>query len=447
MAYGNKNGRLPYEKASKLGHLSIINSEWIQSLIDDFESIDDPLLGREELEWEKKKIDNKYITDIWVVDGSFVPVTSSENGDFRKPAKEVAFIKTALLKLDFKSIESIDPISPHPQILRDLMDNSAVYHSTVLPLKNIKSSKGNNYDTVRHIIYDSIKYDCDGEFFETLKWIIYKKWNPKMNSSPKFECPHCRKINDGMLYDSEKEICSFCGKEILLTDVLGFYQNMNEESAQEIVASSYMSIMEHLMLFTAIRLLWDCEDKTLINNTLFIKDGPLTLPSQYAKLIPNIREFIKFSMDNNRLLNIIACEKSGRFFEHIKYISKYTEELNNDEIMYKIMTHGYIVNEVYRIAEQEEEPGHRTRWGERVLVKVDSDTFLVLNIPVYEFKKDKDAPYKNDIVGLDIILNTIPHIISRKYEGALLPVELANGIASLSSYPSAKILQYFISKK
>ena len=26
MAYGNKNGRLPYEKASKLGHLSIINS-------------------------------------------------------------------------------------------------------------------------------------------------------------------------------------------------------------------------------------------------------------------------------------------------------------------------------------------------------------------------------------------------------------------------------------
>ena len=102
---------------------------------------------------------------------------------------------------------------------------------------------------------------------------------------------------------------------------------------------------------------------------------------------------------------------------------------------------------MYRIAEQEEEPGHRTRWGERVLVKVDSDTFLVLNIPVYEFKKDKDAPYKNDIVGLDIILNTIPHIISRKYEGALLPVELANGIASLSSYPSAKILQYFISKK
>lgn len=42
------------------------------------------------------------------------------------------------------------------------------------------------------------------------------------------------------------------------------------------------------------------------------------------------------------------------------------------------------------------------------------------------------------------ILATLPSLISRKYEGALYPVELVNGIASMSDYPSAKILQDFV---
>jgi hypothetical protein len=38
---------------------------------------------------------------------------------------------------------------------------------------------------------------------------------------------------------------------------------------------------------------------------------------------------------------------------------------------------------------------------------------------------------------------TLPKILSNKFEGALLPVELANKIASLSTYPSAKVLELF----
>jgi len=39
----------------------------------------------------------------------------------------------------------------------------------------------------------------------------------------------------------------------------------------------------------------------------------------------------------------------------------------------------------------------------------------------------------------------LPKILSNRYEGALLPIELANGIASLSTYPSAKVLELFSS--
>ena len=65
------------------------------------------------------------------------------------------------------------------------------------------------------------------------------------------------------------------------------------------------------MLFTPIRLLWEHKDKTEISKTLFIKDGPLSLNSQYSKLIPNIRDFIKYSVDQDREVYIIGCEKSG----------------------------------------------------------------------------------------------------------------------------------------
>lgn len=42
---------------------------------------------------------------------------------------------------------------------------------------------------------------------------------------------------------------------------------------------------------------------------------------------------------------------------------------------------------------------------------------------------------------------TLPSLISRKFEGALYPIELANGVASMSSYPSAKILERFIENR
>jgi len=53
-------------------------------------------------------------------------------------------------------------------------------------------------------------------------------------------------------------------------------------------------------------------------------------------------------------------------------------------------------------------------------------------------------PQPDDLIGLPRILATIPSITSHKFEGALFPIELANGIASMSSFPSAKILQRFM---
>jgi hypothetical protein len=52
-------------------------------------------------------------------------------------------------------------------------------------------------------------------------------------------------------------------------------------------------------------------------------------------------------------------------------------------------------------------------------------------------------PKSEDLIGLNRVLRTLPTLVSHKFEGALFPVELANGVASMSSYPSAKVLQLF----
>jgi hypothetical protein len=48
-----------------------------------------------------------------------------------------------------------------------------------------------------------------------------------------------------------------------------------------------------------------------------------------------------------------------------------------------------------------------------------------------------------ELDGVDRIFATLPTILSSRHEGALLPVELAHGVASLSTYPSAHILKVF----
>lgn len=440
MAYSS-HGKLPDEHASKLGHLSVIQSQWVQSLIQNFENASPSATECDMSLWHDFDISPfmplKYI---WTVDGSYVSVKPNPPS-----GKEVAFVKIALLSVDNQRLSRIDKKNPHPLLLQDLMSDSALFHATVLPLKNVKTSLGTNYDAIRHIVYDSIRIDEGGQYFQTLKWLSYKKWEKQQNCSPKFDCPHCSKEIPGLPYDASTGTCPHCGKEVLLTDMIGLNLDMEEDNASEKVVSSYMLIMEHLMLFTVIRLMWDHTDKSIFSDTLFIKDGPLTLRSQYAKFVPLIREFIEYTKQQNRPIHIIGQEKSGIFYDHLTIVSRYAgpHQLGEPPSV-AALTHEYVRKEVYRTGDLASPYGSRTNWGEKIYVKLDPDTALALNIPTGTYSEEKQFPKPNDLIGLGRIIATLPSLISRKYEGALFPVELANGVASMSSYPSAKILQQFV---
>jgi hypothetical protein len=441
MPYAEGN-RLPGEMASKLGHLAVVQSEWVKSLVEDFERSIVNDSDASQTPW--KAFDPKQgqpLTRVWAVDGSFVPVRSQE-----RPPREVAFVKTALITVDKTKLDLIDKDHPHPLHLQDVMTGSGLFHATVFPLRNIRSSKGTNYHRIRHIIRDSVRLDEEGAFYETLKWLAYQKWLPSQSRSPSFECPHCSKeIEDGLPPDADADKCPHCKGDVFLTDMIGFHLDMGEDMAPDSIASAYMLIMEHLMLFTPARLCWSHRDKSLLSETLFIKDGPLTLRSQYSKLIPRMRSFLQFAKERDRPVHIIGQEKSGTFTDHLASISRFAAPHERGASpSFAVLSHGYVRREVYRAQELSYPYGVRTNWGEKVYVKFEPGTVLVLNLPTGDYDPDPNFPTEADLIGFRRVLATIPSLISHKYEGALFPIELANGIASMSSYPSAKILERFL---
>lgn len=422
--------RLSGERASKLGHLEIIKSELVNELINQFEK-PEPEIPETKVIWEIINFSEDPLRLIFAVDGSRQTVRS----DF-PPYKELSFIKTALLRLDQHAIGKLDPDAPHPMALRDIMSDAAMYHATVLPLKGIRIKRKNNYDVVRRIIYDSLNdSSLNSEPYKTLKWLAYEQWTGERQLSPSFDCPHCGKEIEGFTYYADEGKCEHCEGHVYLSDMIGFHLEMAEDAAPESVAAAYMLIHETLLLFTGIRYFWEREKYSVLNNALFLKDGPLALRGQYSKLVIPIRHFFEYAKEKGVTIHVAGQEKTGAFVNHLEIISRIAPV--NSVFS---PSNEYIRREIQHRPERAEPYGSRTNYGNKLFVKHDDYHYLVLSIPTGEYK---DSQSLNDLIGVRKILVTLPKILSHRHECALVPIELANGVASLSSYPSAAILKIF----
>jgi hypothetical protein len=422
--------RLPGERASKLGHLEVLKSDLVNKLIKEFEENNSPSCSSTPI-WEQIPEIQDPLTIIFGIDGSLQFIESEVF-----PYKRLAFVKTALLRIDQWAISKVNKESPHPLDLRDILSDSAIYHATVFPLKHISIPGFNTYHAIRQIIFESLKdYSLNSEPLETLKWIAYEKWDGKKKNLPFFECPHCETQEATLFYDSEVGKCPKCKGDLFLTDMLGFHQDMAPDFASDSVATSYMQVHEVLLLFTGIRYYWE-KNREILNRCLFVKDGPLSIRAQYSKIVNPIRRFMAFARDQGQPVYIIGQEKSGRFYDHLELIAREAP-----------LFHLFIPKDKYIKEEIQHRPntgapyGKDTNYGAKIFFKINQFHQMVLNIPTGEFVSN---PAMSDLIGVNKIFSTLPTIISNRFEGALLPVELANGIASLSTYPSSHILKLFI---
>ncbi len=422
--------RLGGEHASKLGHLDVIQSKLVNDLIAQFESTEivETKAGQE---WEPIDLALEPLRLIFAVDGSLQTVRSDT-----PPYKELSFIKTALLRLDQRELDKLDPIAPHPMALRDIMRDAAMYHATVLPLRGVRVADLSNYDAVRGIIYDSLRdSSLGGEPYETLKWLAYEMWDNQVKSSPSFDCPNCGVETKGLAHNTDEGRCEHCRARLYLSDMIGFHLEMSDESAPESISSAYMLVHETLLLFTGIRYFMERRKFDVLKNALFLKDGPLTLRGQYSKLVIPIRRLFEYAKKEGIALNVAGQEKTGAFVDHLEMITrkcpKYSSFSPNND---------YIRREIQHRPERAEAYGLRTNYGNKVFVCYDEYHHMVLSIPTGTYRDSRSI---NDLFGARQILATLPKILSHRHECALVPIELANGVASLSSYPSAAILKVF----
>lgn len=428
--------RLPGEKASKLGHLEVITCPLVQKLCQNFEDPDyTPDISK--AVWQQLPPAGKELKIIFSSDGSIQTIESPQ-----PPYKAIAFVKTALMKLDQYAISKLDKETPNPFALKDAMEKAALFHSTAFPLRHVQVKGKTIYHTVREILYESVKDSglndaLDGAMMETLKWIAYEKWNTKHKIQlEEFGCPHCDQNVATLPFDEEKGKCPKCGGEIFITDMFGLHLNMQEDYAPNQVASDYMAVSETLMIFTPIRYYWE-NDKETLKDCLLVKDGPLALRATLAKLSAPIRRFFKYAKENGIEVTMFGQEKSGAFFDHLQLIGK-----NAPLGSIFIPDNNYIRNEIQH-SNLTGVYGSDTNYGAKTFVKISDYHKIVLNIPTGERGEFVENPSVSKLIGINNIIATLPKILSNRFEGALLPIELANGVASLSTYPSAKVLELF----
>lgn len=435
--------RLPGEYGSKLGHLDILNSDLVHQLINQFEFPPADEMAPTTGQWQKfDPVVAQPLRLVLAVDGSMQALSSE-----RLPKRELAFVKTALIRLDPRAVEKLDPEYPHPLHLKQLMKDAALYHATVFPLKNAYVSNLTNYHAVRGIVRDSIKDpSLGGVAHETLKWLAYEKWEGNNSiRSPKFYCPHCRTETQGLPHDADEGVCEHCGEVVFISDMIGFHLEMGEDAAPESLATAYMLVHETLLLFSFIRHYWQAGWKRDLSEALFIKDGPLTLRGQYSKLVDPIRNFLEFSKNQGCPIHIMGQERTGVLADHLETFAKQIKpDSRGESPTFSILSHETVQKEIYRAHDPKNPYGSRTNYGEKLFVKLDPYHHMVISVPTGKYVKDENFPREvTDFIGLEKILATLPSLVSYRHQSALVPVELANGVASLSSYPSAAVLKIF----
>lgn len=424
--------RLPAQRASRLGHLDVLKSPLVEQLCESFEAPDISTLPQPLASWQSIPSGGTPLRKVFAVDGSLQVIENRI-----PPHKALAFVKTALLKVDQVALQSIDRRMPHPYAVRDLMADSAMYHATVFPLRHVGVAGMTVYDTVRQVIFDSVKDPTlEGEPMETLRWLAYEKWDGRCKDLPPFECPHCGSGDATLPYDAESGPCPSCGKQLLLTDMLGFHLEMAEEAAPNIIASTYMLIHETLLLFTPVRYFWE-HKREVLADCLFLKDGPLMIRAQYSKLVAPIRRFLEYARANGIEVCMVGQEKTGAFVDHLSLIGP-TAPVG---VLF-VPGHDYIREEIQHRPVAGAPYGKDTNYGAKVFVKLSERHQMVLNVPTRTGTYVKD-PGVSDLIGAAPIFATLTTLLSSQYEGGLFPIELAHNIASLATYPSAKVLAMF----
>lgn len=437
MGYIARKGRKPAEYASKAAHGHIIKDPSVEAFLHECHmpaAAEDVDITKHEV-FEYSEVANNPIKHIIAIDGGYSEVFVKK--DF--PSSTITFFQFGALYFDVSDLEKITEapfIDPE-----DIAKIKKIQRlKLTIPTKNVMLREEISLiNSIRKTIFNFFKKESDdNKLIETLRWFIFEEYEHAQPGWNLASCPSCGKSNIELKHsDFIKDYvckCPHCKENIYLTDVFRLHEAIDNEQGAGGILGYVVTLIEQIILVHIIKIMLRVKP-SLLNEILFIKDGPLAFFGQTARMHEPMRNLVNYLFKNHNLY-LSGLEKSGSFVEHADEIARLlkpnTVLLLDNNYIYKYIIPGK--------ADASNAYGRTTYYGNKLIFKTGDGRIYVATLPT---EKERLFPKKEDFRNLDIILTNLQKLKCDMYDSALIPVALVNRLVSLSNHPSSVILERF----
>ena len=427
------------ERASKIAHAEVINNPAVVAFLD---SCIPPLPTQEHdlspYTVTVKKTNGGGIENIVALDGGYTETIVRDGF----PSATVTFFTFGPLLFgldDLQKIECDAFINP----LDFAKLKQLQRHSLVLPTKNVCLKNSDSFVTsVRRTLFDYFSAsDADGlRLMDAVRWLVFHRWENAPQPWILARCPTPDCLGRNILFTAnspDETRCEWCHQPVYLTDTFRLHEAIDEELGAGGILGYLMTLLEQILMVQWIKAIYEMKP-SLLQEVLFVKDGPLAFFGQTANLHKPMRALMRHLLRPNTKgasVRMVGVEKTGAFVEHALALQERMKPgsalIPSNEYIYRYITPGASAHEQF---------GSTSYYSWKILFKDWDGAMYVLSIPTTE---NLPAPCVQDFSYLEDILTVISSLKCHLYENALVPVALVNRLVSLSNFPSSQLLRAF----
>lgn len=465
---------MPYHKefATNKGNQKLLSSTGIKEMLqvvqfiisdNEYDRIDDFIVK------EIETPDADKIKYVFVIDGSKFETEVTEGSDAK-----ICLFNINQCAIDIKKLLTyLKEKFPLPKSYKEIKKDVTV--SSFLPLKGMRTHEHpDEKDFFRSTLFNVLKR-LENPMVDWLKERNYKVEKKQsildtylgllehvdaIKNVP-HPCMDCRRSSRVLSVKSFKKEeggwlsdihckCEQNSKVLYPTDLLGFHEQLNNETSNEALTTQIMLVLEKLTLINLLHLIIENNHIELIEKGVFLLDGSLAVYSHASWLSGTLTKEI-IELKSKYPVLIIGIEKTGNFVDFFKKIDSHfgVDPLKNGMLYF--LEENYIKNHI-KVQDSATFYGENNYFGKKLFYKNKKGLLFVMNVAfedeadrvadLYERNTDK---YRSKVTRLNDIVMLLDNFSSQSYENALSLVSLANeGAALSSSYIGKKLLNEFV---
>ena len=444
MPYRSESGR--YERARRLGHVPIVESEFVRSRLRTYRVFPQVDAG---------PVATNLLVPIGSGDAprpgprwafSFDGSTQEVATDARYPSTRLGYVQIAGVLVDLTHLlgegaqRFVDPASIRDSTSRSLL-------GVVLPGSNVCRADAQTVrDSCRAEIFDFFReYAIEGQTILTMLAQLLRggdrvgtAGNPLLQKCSADES--CPASNIEVPLDGG--VCPICGGHLYPTDVLRIHEEVQELAANATALGRLMTTLEHLTMLCYVGFLLERQPRILASVAFFI-DGPLALFGPPAPIKRSVEGYLvsvahRLRSSNLGLPAIVGVEKTGQFAEHAAeiepHIAPRTLVRLPDDYIFR-----HVIATRARAASGF---GSDTYYGRKFFYKSATGQMLTITVPCFstELRPDlaRDDPSWYETLPQTLAL--LDEVGTRLYQDALIPVALAHSYAAIPLQTGSKVL-------